>query len=243
MRQTIAIALLMTTISLFTSCRKDGFIQSGRGPSVSEHRTISNFQKLELCMEADVEIIYDSTPHMEIYAQQNIIDLMETQVAHNTLNIKLKNYTSIRRHNPISVKVYTPNISDVYVNGSGSVTCRNFADIERLDLSVNGSGTITMNTNVLEHTGASINGSGDIYLTSYKVCRYSDFNITGSGKIRAFPFKINEIDASISGSGTMEVSCSERLNGSISGSGNIYYKGNCQTDVKISGSGKITSRN
>lgn len=243
MKPTIALALLMTAISFFTSCRKDRFIQSGKGSSVSEQRTITNFQKLDLCIAADVEIIYDSISHVEINAQQNIIDLIETKVKQSTLNIKLKNLTSIRRHNPISIKVYTPNISDVYVNGSGSVTCSNFADIERLDLSVNGSGKITMNTNVLEHTGASINGSGDIYLTSNKVCRYGNFDISGSGKIMAFPFHINEIDASISGSGTMEIFCTERLKGDISGSGKIYYKGNCQTDVKISGSGKIESRN
>jgi hypothetical protein len=243
MKQNIVFPLLLLTITLFTSCRKDRFIQTGEGPSVFETRTIDHFQKLDLSLAADVEIIVDSNPRIEIYAQQNIIDLMETKVKQNTLVIKLKNLTSIRRYNPISIKVYTANISDIYLNGSGSIACKNFTEIERIDLTVNGSGKINMYANVLQHANVSINGSGDVYLKSNKLCQYGNFDISGSGKIMAYPFQINEIDASISGSGTMEVYCSEVLNGSISGSGKIYYKGNCQTNVKISGSGRIETRN
>jgi hypothetical protein len=243
MKQTIAIALLISSITFFSSCQKGGLIQSGKGPSVTEYRTNTNFQKLDLRINADVEVIYDSISHIEIFAQQNIIDVIETKVKQSTLNIQLKNLTSIRKHNNISIKVYTPNISDVYVNGSGSVTCNNFIDIERLDLSLRGSGKIAFNSNVINHTSAKINGSGDIYLTNNQFCLYGNFDIRGSGKIKAYSFLINEIDASINGSGTMEVFCSERLKGDISGSGKIYYKGNCQTDVKISGSGKIVSIN
>ena len=243
MKPNIPFFLLLSVVTLITSCRKDRFIQTGEGPSVIEIRTIDHFQKLDLSMAANVEVIVDSNPRIEIYAQQNIIDLMETKVKQSTLVIKLKNLTSIRRHNPISVKVYTTKISDIYLNGSGSVTYKNFVDVDRMDLTVNGSGKIDIYSNVLQHISANVNGSGDIYLKSNKFCQYGNFDISGSGKIKAYPFQINEIDASISGSGTMEVYCSEALNGSISGSGKIYYKGNCQTNVKISGSGRIERRN
>ena len=60
MKQNIVFPLLLLTITLFTSCRKDRFIQTGEGPSVFETRTIDHFQKLDLSLAADVEDRYQT---------------------------------------------------------------------------------------------------------------------------------------------------------------------------------------
>lgn len=65
MKPNIPFFLLLTVVTLITSCRKDRFIQTGEGPSVIEIRTIDHFQKLDLSMAADVEVIVDSNPRIK----------------------------------------------------------------------------------------------------------------------------------------------------------------------------------
>ncbi|QLH45130.1 MAG: hypothetical protein HWD58_05695 [Bacteroidota bacterium] len=60
----------------------------GHGPLISETRTLSGVQNIDLSMDARVEVTQDSVYFLEVVAQANIQDEVLTQQDGTTLKIK-----------------------------------------------------------------------------------------------------------------------------------------------------------
>src|SRR5689334_4913054 len=84
------ITLLLFSVSiLMVSCIKEQV--DGNGPLVTEARNITNFSGLDLRCSANVVYKQDPVYKVEITAQQNILDVMITEVSNSKLVIKYKN--------------------------------------------------------------------------------------------------------------------------------------------------------
>lgn len=240
MRQIIiTTSIILVSIILMTSCRNDRYFIKGEGSDVVNSRNHGQFNGVSLSMSANVEIIRDSSFRIELHGQQNILNVIETRISGNVLKIGLQRGTSIRKHNPITIKVYIPSITEMDISGSGDMICVNEFSSSNLSANVSGSGNITFRGNISNSFDATISGSGSIRNTGSGVCRSARYNISGSGDIFAEWFKVEDIDATISGSGDQWIYALNTLNARISGSGNIKYRGNPSINVSISGSGKL----
>src|SRR4051812_18587225 len=100
------LALIALTLH---SCTK----VTGEGPVVSENRNINNFSKVAASFSG--EVIYSQAPDfkVEIQAQQNIIDVLETPVINNELVVRYKKGVNVRSHEDIKVLVSSPMISSL----------------------------------------------------------------------------------------------------------------------------------
>ncbi len=224
------------------SCERD-FVEvvKGSGPVVSETRHISNYDEVTLSIPANVYIYQGNEETVVVEAQDNVLDVLRTDVDHDELNIRFANHVLVKRHEPIKVFITTRNISQIRIAGSGNVFNETPLIAERLYIKISGSGNVDLHDIDSPVVEAQISGSGKVYLSGY--CADQVLNISGSGNIYAFDLMSETADVNISGSGKTEISVSEYLNARISGSGDIYYKGHPSVDSRISGSGRIHSVN
>ena len=212
---------------------------------------VDNFTGVNLAGSPDV--IYTQKagkPQVEIYTSDNIVDLLDINVANNTLNIKFKKGVSVS-YNKLEIRVSSETLNNISVAGSGNVELANGLKTDNLKVSVAGSGdidadniTCTGNLNVsvagsgdiegsnitcanltasIAGTEASVSGSGTAILTG--TSQEADYRVAGSGDLFASGLQAKRVSASVSGSGDIKCHATDFLKARTSGSGNIGYKG------------------
>lgn len=236
MKKIILAALILWSLVQLTSCKK----VIGEGPVVTQDRNTGTFTGIEMGTPGDLYYTPGTQLSIQVIAQQNIADIIETYVAGNTLRVKVRNSVNIKSHERIVIKVTAPDINDIGVNGSGNVHIQNEYAPERIKLFVNGSGELTAAKIIGDHIETKISGSGRLNVVNGST-NTLDVGISGSGLADVAGLVAKEAKADISGSASIRVNASDLLDCRISGSGIIFYKGNPKINSKISGSGRVTS--
>lgn len=231
--------LLISSIILFSSCSDDRYFIKGSGPNVTNTRFPGSFGGVTLSISANVEIHRDTAFRVELNGQQNVLNVINTRISGNDLKIEYDRGTSVRKCNPITIKVYMPYISNMDISGSGDIICVDDFSVTDLSTNVSGSGNITYRGAVFNWFSANVSGSGSIRNTGTSLCNSSRYTISGSGDIYAEWLQVKSAEATISGSGDQYIMATDHLNARISGSGDIHYRGHPEVSVSISGSGKL----
>jgi hypothetical protein len=230
----LSVALLSAMILLITSCEKI----NGEGPVVTETRDASGFFGIDFRIGGDVYYEIDSVYKVEVSAEQNILDKLETYVSDGTLVIKPNNGIHIRSYRDLRVIVSGPAMNRLRVSGSGNINATNAFTTSSMDMDVSGSGKITVTGMTADFADLKISGSGDINIQGGTI-HEQKLKISGSGNIDLSNVAAVKSTTTTSGSGDIRLQVSQSLNTTISGSGSVYYKGNPIIDTKISGSGKV----
>ncbi|MGB8190597.1 MAG: head GIN domain-containing protein [Chitinophagaceae bacterium] len=230
----LSLAVLSALAILFSSCEK----VTGDGPVIIEERLTGNFNGLEVRMDADVQVKQEAAWKVEITAQRNILNVLETYVSNSRLVIKFKNNVRVKNYEQIKIAVSAPLFNSLKLSGSGSVYANGNFSPANMELAVSGSGDLRiqqLNTGVVD---ASVSGSGNIYVESGVVSQ-ERLRISGSGNIDFPNVVAAEANTQTSGSGNIRLHATQKLDVTISGSGNVYYKGSPVINTNISGSGKV----
>jgi len=225
-------------LSLSATAQNWGNGIRGEGPKVTKDLDISTFNGIALSMDAEVYLKQGSPQSVKIEAQENIIENIETKVKDGVW--KIGSERNVRRHDGIKIWITVADLNKIAVSGSGNVTGENkFSRLGNLDLSLSGSGNISLNFDS-ESLSVAISGSGNTKLKgSTGNC---DLKVTGSGNIAAFDLEAKTCSVKITGSGDSSVNVSENLEVAIVGSGDVYYKGKPSVRSKITGSGNVQSK-
>ncbi len=226
--------VLLSIVILFSSCKK----VEGEGPVVTEVRNHTGFSGIDLRSSANVYYKYDSVYKVEVKGQQNILDVLITEITNNTLVIRYKNDVKVRTSEPIQVIITAPQINNIRNSGSGDIRTLDLISTAELKADVSGTGDILiyeLNALLLD---ANISGSGDIKLNSGMI-NEEKLKISGSGNVDVSSANTAKASTIISGSGNIWLNVSQDLDVTISGSGSVYYKGQPTVHTTISGSGKV----
>ena len=208
MKRNTLTAWLLGIILIFsaTSCF-NGPIVKGSKNYITKKENLEHFNDISMSGSANIIYQQDSSSRIEIYGSDNIVELLETKVNGKTLNIKFKKNVNIIDKGKLEIKVFSPDLNGLTLNGSGGILFANGIHTKGdLKVTINGSGNITLNG----MTGAA------------------KYNISGSGNIKAADLEATDVYAGISGSGNISCFVNGKLGGHVSGSGNVAYKGNPQ---------------
>jgi hypothetical protein len=231
----ITYTMLFTAIFLFHSCT---FSQiRGEGEMVKQDRNLSEFNKIDFSVSGTIYLTQGTPQKLTVEGQQNILDILETEVKGNTLELKFNK----KRVNYKDLKFYitVAKIDGLNLSGSGNIYCENGLNTNDLDLSLSGSGEIKLNGLKATKIEADIAGSGNITLKGSEAANELEIEIAGSGDVRTEELPVNEIKISMAGSGSCKVNAVNKLNVDIAGSGSVLYRGNPQINSDVSGSGKV----
>jgi hypothetical protein len=219
-----------------SSCKKI----TGKGPVVTETRTTASFDGLDVRIPADTYFTQDSVFKLELHAQENVLDEIETTVINNNLQIRFRHFdTRIRSNEGISIYVSGPDVRSLTVKGSGYLEVPAPFTPANLHVQVEGSGNIRLNNVTTTEINADINGSGSITVNSGNG-NEANLDISGSGLVDVSGVMVKDADADIRGSGNIKLFATQTLNANIAGSGTILYKGSPAVKTHISGSGTVS---
>lgn len=226
------------SIIVMNSCTKDRIW--GEGPLETETRSVNNFTGISSSVSGKVNFKIDPVYKVEIIAQRNILDVIETYVDNNgVLRVRFQNNVNVRDHEDITVNISAPNIYHLGLSGSGDMETTGNLATTHLDIEVSGSGNIIVaNAVVSGEIDARISGSGNITVQSGSAVN-EDLRISGSGDLNMADVVAQRAEINISGSGDVKVNLSQTLNARISGSGSVLYRGTPAITMQVSGSGEV----
>jgi hypothetical protein len=233
MKRVICYCLIVAGLFLLTG--------NSSGQSASkETRNVSDFTGVSFGLAGNLVIKLGSSFQVVLEGDTRYIRDIETIVRNGRLVIRRDNF-GLFNNERVNVYITMPEIKSLGLSGSGRAAIEGTVKTDVLDLSVSGSGKISIPEVILNEMNCSISGSGDIYLESGEVMK-AELSISGSGSYAGEKVVIKDFQAGISGSGSCSCNVSESLNASISGSGNVFYSGNPKINVRASGSGHVRSR-
>lgn len=231
----------------------------GSGVFADEERTPSaTFTSVESGGDFNVIILKDSVSHISLHGEDNILPEIVTEVKSGKLSIRYKNGKIHLKHQEVTIKVFTPSLSEMIVSGSGKMETAADFSMENANIVVSGSGDVvatglfTANTLTTKVSGSgklsakavcttasvTVSGSGDVILAG--TSNAQTLVVSGSGSIDCLSMPTQSCSAKVSGSGSCKVDVATQLDVNISGSGDVSYKGTPTITQNISGSGKLT---
>jgi len=227
--------LLIAALYLLPSCEK----VVGEGPLVTETRSVGHFTGISMEMAGKVNFTIAPEYKVELTAQRNILDVLQTNVASGILHIDFRDNVRAKHYDEIIANITAPSVNDVRLSGSGDINVMGNDTTSSLKVLVSGSGNISMQSAVVtDKIRTDISGSGNIFILNGSATDH-DMKISGSGNVDMVGVVAQNATTRTSGSGDIKLQVSKRLDAQISGSGSVYYRGNPIISTQISGSGRV----
>lgn len=230
--------ILLSLLALGLGSCNWGPCLKGDGPIVEEARSLEPFDRVRLEGSMDLTLIPDSNYRIIIYAQENIIERIQTEVSAGELRLDQK--SCLTSNKDIRAEIYAPLFRALTIKGSGDVTNTGTLDVDAFDLLIDGSGDVQLKV-LVEDIETRISGSGDVRLDGIATNQIVD--IRGSGDVRAFDLDTENTEVDINGSGDVRIRANNSLDVRIDGSGDVYYKGFPSITIDINGSGDLIDAN
>ena len=227
--------LAAATMYSFSSCKK----VVGEGPVDTENRQLNNFSGISANIGNTIYFSQAPEYKVEIIAQRNILNLIETYNSGNDLILKFKNNVNISNHTEMRVNISAPSLERVHLSGSGNVNFTGNFVASKLSATISGSGNLTIDqVQLADVLTVGLSGSGNIKVLDGMVTT-EKITVSGSGFIDLSAVKASSGNVKISGSGAAKVNLTHTLDATIAGSGNIFYFNNPVINAHISGSGRV----
>jgi hypothetical protein len=235
MKKFLVVVLLAAGIFIFPSCEK----VVGEGPLVTQTRSVGNFSGVSSEMSGKVNFAIAPEYKVEITAQQNILDVLNTNVVNGVLHIDFKDNVRVRQHEDLLINITAPYADYFRLSGSGNMNVQGDITANNLKVTLSGSGDIAVQRAVIaDKIDADISGSGNINIANGSTVN-EDVDISGSGKVEMPGVNAESAVTHTSGSGDVKLAVSKNLDAHITGSGSVYYHGNPIISTHISGSGRV----
>lgn len=215
----ISVLIILLSSALFISCdEQNGLEIRGSENIVSEVRELPSFESIHISSVINAVIIQGEQA-ISISANDNIIELVKTEVIDNVLFVDLEDgdYDEIS----ITASISNHELIELTTVGVNSVSVSDFEDLDKLTLNIEGVGNVQL-------SGSAQNAT---------------IHSSGASNLEAFDFSISNCEVNLTGVGNVQITVIDELFGALSGVGNIQYKGTPEIDVEVTGVGNIVNAN
>jgi hypothetical protein len=211
------ILLLLVLISLAAGCHKIHDEILGSGNVRKETRQIGNFNSISTEGAFNIEVTCQKPISLEIEGDDNILQLISTEVSNNVLHIK-----SIRGYSvsePIVLKITVPDLQGISSSGAGRIEVAGLKN-DKFEIDANGAPTIK--------------ASGETNALS--------IDANGAGKIDTHRLRAAQVEVDSRGVSTVEVYAREQLDVTVSGPSHVIYQGNAVVRQTVHGPGSVEKK-
>ena len=144
------IALFSLVIFVFaTGCREiAGERIRGSGHIITENRSVSEFNSIDVSGAIDVYVRQDSATSVKVEADDNILEYIEVHTEGSRLEIYTQHNIRLRPSNKIKVYISNPQYKEIQVSGASSIRSENeitSADVIEVHLSGASDGRLELN--------------------------------------------------------------------------------------------------
>jgi hypothetical protein len=226
------------TMLTFASCKMSCI--KGSGNQTTTNRKVADFTKLDISGAYKVILKQDSSLSVSVTADDNLQELIKTDVSGNTLKIST-NKKSICASGDFTVTIGVQHLEAIKTSGAISVISEGKIIAKTFNLDLSGATRINLN---LDAGTVHTEGSGVTEITLKGQASSHDINLSGGGKVHAFDFIVGNYDIETSGASECEINVLHELTVNSSGASSINYKGNPATiNNKKAGVSSITKVN
>ncbi|MCP4883304.1 MAG: DUF2807 domain-containing protein [Flavobacteriales bacterium] len=231
MKKIIKLTSILFLIFSMTSCMFDGV--NGDGNVVSKKRKISNdFVRINASRGLDIYITKSKNISLEVEADENLHELIETEVKNGTLYITASK--NIMMASAKKIHISADNVNEIKVNSGAEVYSENTFSSERLVLSVSSGAHVKMDLRVDDLICESSSGAG-MELRG-EANAFSASSSSGSD-IKAYDLKAKECKADASSGSDIKLHVTHKFQGSASSGADIKFRGNPENISKNDNSG------
>lgn len=226
--------LLITT----TSCFMEGLAGiKGNGLVVSEERTISsNFNEIKVQQGINVILKQGNSTEISVEADENIIDILITEVKDNTLKIYFEK--NVYKASSRNVYLTASEINKISTSSGASLKTENTIETTSLELDSSSGSSIKVQVNASEVISSSSSGADiDIFGKS----KTFSASASSGSSIDADQLETIDATAKVSSGANIDLNVTGKLTAKASSGGDIDYEGNPTEVNKDTSSGGSVS--
>lgn len=227
----------------------------GNGDVMTDKRQVNGLAALSVSGPLQVEVRVGAAPSLEIIADSNLLNLVQTQVSGETQKIWIDE--KFNSSNPIRVVYTVPAVTEITSNGSGrlmvnglnggNLSVRNYGSrsvnldgsVSRIDIVNTGSGSINALGLMSNDAKVSLQGSGSLNLGAVNGNELA-ITVNGSGSVHASG-NVRNLVAQTHGSGSADLSAVKSLSANLNsyGSGSVTAAVSQNVNAQSNGSGSV----
>jgi hypothetical protein len=233
--------LLIIVALLVNSCIIDGWNNgiSGNGNVEEESRDVSGFSGVHASTGIDVFISQGSGFDVKVEADENLLEVILTELNGNMLVIKTDR-VNIRSAKSKKVYVTMPKLEELKISSAGDCKGMTPFNCDDLRVSISSAGDLKLDVEA-NRIDINISSSGDATLTGRT--GVLDANLSSAGDLHAFDLIAETVSVDVSSAGDARVHASEEISMNASSAGNIYYKGGAEVvHSRSSSAGNIVKK-
>ncbi len=222
--------LLIIAVAL-TSCFFNGV--KGNGNVISETRKISDdFTRINAGNGLNVFLTNSADISLEVEADENLHELIETYVDNGTLYIKTTKNIGFAKAKKIHV--FVDKLNEIDIHSGGEIISDNTFKAKNFKINASSGGGINMRLAVQDlvcetSSGANLNLKG--------TAKTIKVNSTSGSNLNAYELAALSCDVDVSSGANVRLNISETFNGNASSGGGITYKGNPEIVKRSNSSG------
>lgn len=219
MKTIIKISALLLLFVSATSCFFDGV--KGNGNVVTKNRSISSdFVRVKASSGIDVYLTENGEAELVVEADENLHDLIETEVRNGTLYIGTKKNIWTARSKKVHVSI--DKLIEIVATSGAEVTTENTLNADDLKIVATSGAQFNLHLNVNNLDCKSSSGS-NIYIDGK--ANNIDVSSSSGSDIDAYGLKTSNCIAKASSGSNIKVSVSDSFEGDASTGANIQFKG------------------
>jgi hypothetical protein len=238
MRSLLAGIAFVLTAALVSGCGVT--IVNGSGKSITQNRTVANFQYVSLEGLGDIAITQSGAETLTIEAEDNVMPLIKTEVKNGILSIRFdqKNWQDvIRPSKPIKFALGVKTLSGVELSGAGNIQAPTLkAGV--LAIKISGAGAVKFDKLEATELSTSVSGLGNVELTG--AVAKQTVELSGAGQYLAGNVAGRTAKITLSGGGNATVWATDSLDVTINGAGQVSYFASPKITKSITGLGVLS---
>lgn len=211
----------------------------GNGNIKSQERDITkNFSAIHVSQGIDVYLTTNNTKKLTVEADENIIDLLKTEVNDGTLKIYFKK--NVWRTKSRKVYLSVPSLSSIVATSGASVRFENSLKADKLSLRATSGADIYAHVEITDLSSETTSGA-DIKISGF--ANNFEASATSGSDIKAYDLKVDYVKAKVTSGADVRVYAVKEINAKATSGGEIKYNGNPTVVNKTKNSGGRIHRN
>ena len=202
--------------------------------------SITSFERVRVEGPYDVRVTIGRPPAARANGDARALDALDLRVEGTTLIVRGRATSDAPRSapgRPVVVTVATPRLTAANLNGGGALAIAGPLTGQRVDLSVNGAGTLTATGVAADQLNATLIGSGTLTLAGR--AQRALIVASGAGVTAAEKLTVGDLTVRQEGSGTLATAARFTATGSSSGLGAITVTGAPACTIRALGGGTV----
>jgi hypothetical protein len=210
--------LLLALLSLFAGCHFQIHDEiKGSGVRLKQKRDVASFNSIATEGAFDIEVVCQKPESIEVEGDDNLLQLITTEVSNNVLHIRSNRSFSV--NDPIKITISTPDLQGISAKGAGKFDIAGIKN-EKFEIDANGATTIRV--------------AGETKLI--------DIDSNGAGKVDAHKLRAARGVVDVKGVARVDVNVSEQLDVTVSGPAHVTYQGDPVVNKTIHGPGSVEKK-